>query len=128
MNALVDERNAQLVAERMEELESQGGPQVGEYVRFLDGTLRRISYHWKDGEGWDGGVQTSDGGSFHLGRHGVSFSGSLYSAIPTEALRETDETLPASVWVFHHDFAGAGRGVDTSVEMRVWDYPYPPNR
>jgi hypothetical protein len=122
MQAVTDTQDAALIADRMAALKARKGPQVGEFVRFADGTMRRISYHWTDDAGWDGGVQTSDGGSFHLGEYGISFSGSLYSTIPTDELKPTDETLPGSVWVFHHGFPGAGRGVDTRVDMRVWTY------
>jgi hypothetical protein len=115
-----DERDAQHVAECMAALDERPGPRVGDFVIFADGTTRRISYHWRDDAGWDGGCQTSDSGSYHLGRYGVSMSGSLCSTVPTDSLVLTAERRQGSVWVFHHDFAGAGRGVTFYPLFRVY--------
>src|SRR5689334_9255388 len=115
-----DERDEQIVASRMAKLDEQAGPRVGDFVRFADGTLRRVSYHWHGDDGWDGGCQTSDAGSYHLGNYGVSMSGSLYSSVPTDALVLTDERMAGDVWIFHHDMAGAGRGVHFQPEFRVY--------
>lgn len=120
MRAAADERDLTMLAERMEALDRIEGPRVGDFVRFADGVERRISHHWTDGEGWDGGIQTSDGGSWYLGNGYVSMSGSLYGCIPTDSLKLTDERKRGSVWIFHHDFAGAGRGVDLDAEFRVY--------
>lgn len=116
-----------LVEGRLAKMRDNPQPQVGDWVRFADGTERRISYHWTDGAGWDGGVQTSKGGSFHLGEHGCSFSGSLYSSIPTEELRPTDERKDAAAWIFHHDFQVKDGGVYFDAPFRVWEYDGQPN-
>lgn len=126
-DATLDDRDAAILVERLAKLNARKGPQVGEFVRFSDGTVRRFSYHWRDDEGWDGGMQTSDEGSFHLGRCGVSFSGSLYSCLPTERMRATDETMMGRVWFFHHDHMTAHNGVDVQVPLRVWEYNGLPN-
>jgi hypothetical protein len=123
-----DERDAAIVAERMARLDTRDEPRVGDYVRFADGTLRRVSYHWRDDEGWDGGCQTSDGGSFYLGNAGCSFSGSLYSCVPTESLKLTSERLPGPVWIFHHDQHRAHNGVTFMPDFRVYDCPHDPPR
>lgn len=115
-----DARDAAHVAECMAGLEDRPAPRVGDWVIFADGTERRISYRWHDGADWDGGCQTSDGGSYHLGRHGVSMSGSLFSPVPTDSLTLTDERRPGACWVFHHDLAGADRGVTFYPEWRVY--------
>lgn len=117
----LDERDAVILANRIVALERVDGPRVGDFVRFADGTLRRISYHWRDDAGWDGGCQTSDGGSWYLGDGFVSFSGALYSAIPTESLRRTDEQRQGSVWFFHHDYRTAGGGIDALIPFRVYE-------
>jgi hypothetical protein len=117
----IDERDLELVRERMATLDARQGPRVGDFVRFADGTLRRISYRWTDDTGWDGGCQTSDGGSYYLGTHGVSMSGSLHPTVPTDSLRLTDERMDGSVWVFHHDMHRAHNGVDVTVSFRVFE-------
>jgi hypothetical protein len=142
-----DERDEALVDARMAMLDRIRGPRVGDYVRFADGTERRISYHWRSSpsrkdegctcevgdaveyhghrdhcpaEPWDGGCQTSDGGSFYLGDGYVSMSGSLYPCVPTSSLVLTEETKHGSVWIFHHDHACAHNGVHFEREFRVY--------
>lgn len=107
-------RDAATVREHMASLDERTGPRVGDFVRFADGILRRISYDWGDG------VQTSDGGSFHLGAYGVSFSGALYGTVPTDSLTLSDEVKTGDVWVFHNGLPGAGRGVHFQPEFRVY--------
>ena len=123
----LDDRDVEIVASRLEALRGRVGPQVGDYVRFSDGTLRRISHHWRDDEGWDGGVQTSDGGSFYLSDHGCSFSGSLRPSIPTDRLQATDEMVAGRAWIFHHDMHQAHNGVDFEVPFRVFEFDGEPN-
>lgn len=123
-----DERDAEHVATLMATFDERPCPRVGDYVIFADGVTRRCSYHWHDGDysrgewppKWDGGMQTSDGGSFHLGRFGVSMSGGLYSTVPTDSLTLTAERRTGACWVFHHDMAGAGRAVTFYPEWRVY--------
>ena len=121
MRTTADARDEEIVARRMKKLNEVEGPRVGDFVRFTDGTLRRISYRWNDGEGWDGGCQTSDHGSYYLSEYGVSMSGSLHPCVPTESLQRTDECRDGSVWIFHHDWAKAHNGVDFMVPFRVYE-------
>lgn len=122
-----DPRNVEIIERRVAKLDAREGPRVGDYVRFADGTLRRCSYHWSDDAGWDGGMQTSDGGSFYLGEGYVSMSGSLYSCVPTDSLKPTDETRPGSVWIFNHDMHRAHNGFNFEIPFRVFtcDLPAP---
>src|SRR5690606_27643608 len=82
----LDSRDQRLVDERMRAravLEADDRPLAGDLVRMPDGALRRIARHWRDDSGWDGGVQLSAGGRFHLTRSGdCSFSGTLDPTIP----------------------------------------------
>jgi hypothetical protein len=109
-----------LIAERMDAIDSHDGPLVGDYMVFADGVERRVSYHWTDGTGWDGGCQTSDGGRFHLTSCGCSFSGSLYPCVPTDSLTLTDEYRDGEAWIFHHDRRAAGNGVEFVTGFRVY--------
>ena len=115
-----DERDVAIVQARMNEMDARQDPRVGDYVRFASGELHRISYHWTDGEGWDGGVQTSEGGSFYLGKGYCDFSGSLHPCVPTDSLSLTDERKAGAVWIFHHDHHTAHNGVTFAPDFRVY--------
>jgi hypothetical protein len=110
----LDDRDKAILAVRVAAFNSTEGPRVGDYVRFADGVTRRISYVWPDG------IQTSDGGSFYLGNGCMSFSGTLYTHVPTETLTLTKETRDASAWFFHHDLWEAHNSVHVHVSVRVW--------
>lgn len=119
----VDDRDRAIIAERLAALDKVAGPRVGDFIRVPDGRLTRIAYVW-DLSPDDDKVQTvgayTEGGSFYLGAGYTSYSGGLWPGMPRSALRETDETRDGSVWIFHHDVWGAGRGVHTTVPFRVW--------
>jgi hypothetical protein len=119
----LDDRDQAIVDQRMRLMDTRPGPRVGDFVIFAHGVERRISYHWKDDEGWDGGVQTSDTEDtmgFYLGREGMSFSGGLHSSVPVESLTLNEETRPGRAWIFHHDQHMAHNGVDFAVPLRVF--------
>jgi hypothetical protein len=92
-------------------------PRVGDYVDFADGVSRRVSHVWDWGTP---SVQTSDGGSFYLGDEGCSFSGGLYPGVYTDTLTLTGETREGSVWFFHHNYATAHNGVETTMPFAVY--------
>lgn len=115
----LDERDTAILAERTATLNEVEGPRVGDWVRFADGTERRISYIWS----WDDkqqSIQTSAGGSYYLGNGYVSMSGSLYQGIKPETLTLTDELKDGNVWFFHHDWHRAGGAVHATVPFRVF--------
>jgi len=127
-----DERDWQIIRERVERMDALEGPRVGDFVIFVDGITRRISQLWDayeyDGEHHPATVQTSDGGSWHLCRSGhVSFSGSLYTSIPQETLTLTDERRLGDIWIFHHDHWTAHNGVTGFVEFGVYRCSLPAN-
>lgn len=115
MPSTLDTRDSSRVAELIQALDQDTNSRVGDYVRFADGTMQRISHRWPEG------VQTSTGGRFHLGRFGCSFSGSLNPVVPYSSLRLTDEKRDGWVWIFHHDFPRAGGGVDFKIPFRVYE-------
>lgn len=110
----LDDRDKAILAVRVAAFGPTEGPRVGDYLDFADGVTRRISYVWPDG------VQTSDNGSFYLGKGYMSFSGSLYTSVPTETLTLTEGTREASAWFFHHDHRVAHNAVHVRVVERVW--------
>jgi hypothetical protein len=115
----LDERDVQVVADRMSAYLENNGPQVGDFVKFADGIERRISYVWAF-EGEDPAkfsVQTSDGGSFYLGKGYCSFSGGLHTGVPASTLKLTGTIRRGSCWIFHHDHHTAGNGIDLSLPL-----------
>lgn len=112
----MSERDAAILAERVEALDAIAGPRVGDFVRFADGTMRRASHDW-----FGESMQTSTGGSFYLGKGYVSFSGSLFHGVSPETLTDTGERKDGRVWFFHNDYATAGGGVDAVVSFRVFE-------
>jgi hypothetical protein len=86
----LDDRDKAILAARVAAFDPTEGPRVGDYVCFADGVTRRISYVWPDD------IQTSDDGSFYLGKGYMSFSGVLYTHMPTETLTLTKGTRDAS--------------------------------
>lgn len=96
------------------------GPRVGDYVRMLDGTLRRFTHDWGDS------IQTthpkfSGDASFYFAGDYMSFSGSLDSAIPKMKLIATTESKPGYAWFFHHNESRAHNGVSFQVPCRVFE-------
>jgi hypothetical protein len=98
------------------------GPCVGDWVVMPNGEERRFTH------AWDGEIQTTTcgnayGSSFYMGKDGyASFSGGLDPSIPYDKLTNTGKTKPAMFWFFHHELAGAHRGVAVEIEARVWEY------
>lgn len=123
-----DERDAAILTQRVALLDEIDGPRVGDFVRYPDWTVRRISHVWDFGDGDDITVQTSNGGSFYLGAGYVSFSGSLFPGIPGSTLTLTDELAMGAVWFFHHDHHRAHNAVQASVPFRVFICSMGPNR
>lgn len=123
-----DERDLEILRDRVSQLEEREGPRVGDFVRFSDDAVRRISHVWDWEDGSELLIQTSDGGSYYLGNGYVSMSGSLFPGIPASTLTLTDETAEGSVWFFHHDYATASNGVTAAVPFRVFTCSMAANR
>jgi len=122
MNVEFDEKDQVIADQKIVEREKISGPRIGDFVRFPAGEIERISHDWGDS------VQTSPvgAGSFYLSYEGnASFSGGLNPSIPKDSLRETDEIRKATFWFFHHDWAGADRGVRFEAPCRVFETTAP---
>jgi hypothetical protein len=121
----LDDCDRDILRRRWSRLENVAGPRVGDYVRFADGTERRFAHDWDEY-----GLQTTDERfgpmSFYIGDEGCSYSGSLNPCVKREALTLAKdqwgsvETKEGHVWFFHHDSAGAGRGVPAFLPFRVY--------
>ena len=93
-------------------------PRCGDFVRFPNGKVERISNRLLSG------AQTSPvrAGSFYLCAGGdASFSGGLNPPVPLGSLTHSSDSLPGSFWFFHHDAPGKDRGVWAEVPCRVYD-------
>jgi len=113
-----DERDQKLLDARIEARNTIPESRNGDFVRFRNGKIERISHDWEDE------IQTSPikAGSFYLGREGsASFSGSLNPSIPVDSLTLTPEVRQGAFWFFHHDWPGAGQGVSCTAPCRVFD-------
>lgn len=93
------------------------GPRVGDFVEMADGRFARISVLYADR------FQVADprfGASFHFLWWYCSYSGGHGASYPLAALALTNATREGDVWVFHHDIAGAHRGVGCTIRCRVY--------
>jgi len=106
-----------------------GLPHVGDWIRFPDGTHKRVAHVWgeeyTDGEAiiqptWPGAE-----GSFYLGDDYVSHSGGLESGIPLSRFALTDDRRDGDFWFFHHDWHTAHNGVHFTLPCRVWSCSLP---
>jgi hypothetical protein len=110
-----DQRDKEALYSRQVKRFAHRAIQHGDYVQFDDGVVRRTSHIWCVG------VQTSDGGSWHLNASGDgSFSGSLYDAVPHQTLSDTWQYRLADFWFFHHDWHKAHNAVYVKLYVRVW--------
>ncbi len=124
MNPEFDAIDGTILAERTLKRSARSGPRVGDFIRMMDGTLRRFTHDWGDG------LQTTyrwrdtgrvEGGSFHLGRDGgADYSGSLDQAIPLAQIQDTGEHQDGDFWMFHHGEMRAHNGVNVKAPCRVF--------
>lgn len=115
----LDERDQEILANRVELLNKVEGPRVGDFVIFANGVERRISHIWEWGDGPEA-IQSSDGGSYYLGAGYVSMSGGLRPPVKPATLTPTDQKREGSVWFFHHDHWLAHNGIEATIEFRVF--------
>lgn len=122
MSLTFDDVDAEILAERERLFNQIDGPRVGDFLRTPEGFLR-FTHDWGDA------IQTTvkpshpcnGDASFYLGEGHVSFSGSLDPSISKMLLRDTGEKQYGSFWFFHHNMAGAGRGVSFRIPVRVFE-------
>jgi hypothetical protein len=120
MKPTFDQTDAKLLAKREVLFNKNQGPRVGDYVIFPDQHVERISHDWGDKMQTTGG---QFGQNFYLGRQGeASQSGGSNPGIPKAELTNTGKKMSGSMWFFHHDRAGAGRGIEFSIDCRVFQY------
>lgn len=115
-----DERDAALVEERRLKRDGIKGPRVGDFVKMLDGTMRRFTHDW--GDSLQTTTKNSNGYGFFLcDGGGVSYSGSLDHAIPLARLRQLGGRRDGWFWMFHHNWWQASNGVDFKLPCRLYE-------
>ncbi len=123
LNPELDARNLEILATRARAYAARERPQVGDFARMPDGSLRRFTHDWGDG------LQTTCGPShpcvgdqsFYLSEHGADFSGSLDSIVSVQRISATAETLPGAFWFFRNNYVTAHNGLrGLRMPCRVW--------
>lgn len=110
--------NNQILSFRLTQRAALSGPLTGDYVKYKDGSLSRITYVWPD-HCQTGG---SRDGAFFLFPDGYcSYSGGLDSGIKTKKLKITDEKITGRIWFFNQGIAGYNRGIDFYTEFPVYE-------
>jgi hypothetical protein len=126
----LDERDQQILKEYQDAFLARTEPKQGDWVRFSDGTMRRIAQVWKNEENKPDSIQTDHskfGSSFYLGNGYMSFSGGLFSGVPFSTFTRTNETKEANAWIFHHGHTQAHNGIFVKVLCPVWECSLQPN-
>jgi hypothetical protein len=118
----LDETDRRIVAEWQHNLDDDTYriPCVGDWVGFADGRQRRIA---------EANTQYLQSGpadrSYHLipRTSKMSFSGGPdVETLQYHNFVKTGERRLARAWIFHHDEARSGNGVDVWVSVPVWRY------
>jgi hypothetical protein len=113
-----DARDEQLRQQGLDIWNGVQEPRVGDYVQLACGTPARISLISKDQ------FQVAEprfGASYYWAWWYCSFSGGHKPVLyPRASLEETGSIRDGDVWVFHHDEAGAHRGVSCTIPCRVY--------
>lgn len=122
-NKDVQDRNLNILSDRMTEYNKIPGARVGDWIRETSGRMTRATHDWNDaGEDTEiiqhGG---SEFGQFYLGDGYISYSGGLDTGIKKNQIRDTGEVKKGKVWFFRNDYATAGNGIDYMVDFRVFE-------
>ena len=96
---------------------------IGDWIRFKDGKMNRVTHIWdfRD-EGLGLKVQSggSEFGSFYFGHGYISYSGGLDPGVKGDTLELTDDVKYGQIWFFHNTFPMADNGVYRMMKFRVF--------
>lgn len=123
MRPTFDDRDAVILQTSAAARAQLTGPLVGDWIIMRDGSTRRFTYAWPDGFQTTYATGHACGGdqSFYFGSDGhMHFSGGLAPTIPHAEIEDAGELREAPIWFFHHDLAGAHRGVFSRTPCRVY--------
>ena len=100
-------------------------PMLGDYVRFPDTSVRRLSVEYGDGVAWQCSQKEHSVG-FYLHEDGTSpITAGSHSHFTFSHLTKTDELKTAAVWMFSNGEVGPGRATYLAIAVRVWDHGTP---
>lgn len=119
----LDPQDQKILIERQAMFTARTEPKQGDFIRFADGSIKRMAHVWKY-IGEESDIQPTAGRgdqSFYLGEGYMSFSGGLDSAIPAHKFTRTNETMPGWCWFFHHDWPKAHNGINVQILCPVWE-------
>lgn len=111
--------NQQILEERAAAYWQRKELSEGDFIALPDGTFQRVACIHGDST-----FQTAFtfNGSFYWYSSGnLSFSGTLNGSIPKASVSPSSLTMKGKVWFFDQGIVGAGRRVDFSHDLRVWD-------
>jgi hypothetical protein len=120
----MDARDSEILRVRAAAFLARQQVKQGDFIRFANGTIRRVSHVWTDENNQPDGVQTTmkdTGGSFYLGDGYMSYSGGMWPSIPANTLTRAVELMDGRAWFFHHDYSQAHNGIDVNIPCPVWD-------
>ena len=129
MQPIFDERDAEILAERVIDRDKREGPRLGDFVILLNGDIRRLAVKWFDDD-FQPTKYDGSGGGFYLGSGGyMSFSGTLDDGINKERLHDTGRISAGDVWFFHHGHVQAHNAVYGQIPCRIYEerIPQTPN-
>ena len=94
-NSHLDARNAEIAARAQAARDNfTGRPRLGDFVIMPSGKVERCC------AAWDDGMQTTEGGSWHVSTSGTcSFSGGLNASQLWESFKPTEETRLGRFWL-----------------------------
>ena len=112
--------NDEIFKSRVEQYDKIEGIRVGDWVRFPDGTMNRVTHIW-DVEP-ERQIQTGGNGcGFYLGDGYISYSGGLDPAVPESKFTLVPETKLGWVWFFKKNYRAAHNGIDYEMPFRVFE-------
>jgi len=115
----LDERDEDILFERVTRRAQVQGPRVGDFVILRNGDVRRFTFDHEHG------LQVTvkdEAGSFYLHASGhLDYSGSLDPAIRKSKLRARQELREGACWFFHHNQPRAHNGVAALLPCRVYE-------
>lgn len=115
----LDERDEQILLERVGRRAHINGPRVGDFVIRTTGEVLRFTHDHGDR------LQVSvkeQSGSFYFDASGyLDYSGSLDPAIKKSNLHVLPELREGACWFFHHNQPRAHNGVAALIPCRVYE-------
>lgn len=114
----LDEKDEAIRRDRQAARDKRSGIMMqGDFVRFADRSIRRITALWPSL------VQTTPGGGdfyLHDTGHG-DYSGGHDRGTPRDLFTLASDRMEGHFWFFSHNISDAGRSKNCKIECQVWD-------